>query len=621
LDALPLADCLSLLRSLIGNRVDEDPRAAQELAHACCRLPLALRIAAELAANRPGTTLAGLVAELSDQQTRLDLLGADGDPRTMMRAVFSWSYRHLPEDAARAFRLAGLHPGPHWGRYAIGALANVTADEADAMIRVLTSAHLVAPIGAGRYLTHDLLRAYARDLAADRDSEADRTAALSRLFDFYLQTAASAMDVIYPGDTDRPAAPPTSIRASHAPFADEPEALDWLDAVRPALVVVATHMTESGWPGHAVRLAGIVWRYLDSGGHFPEAVAIHIQALRAARDTGNRGAEGTALLRLGVIDYRQGRYESATNHLKQALPLFSGGGDQNFEARTMSNLGLIELQQGRHDQAADYLQRSLVLFRECDDRKSEAFTVCNLGMIDLRQGRHDQAATRLEQSRAWFHKHGDRVTSAYALLILGELDLRQGRYGQAGERIQEALAIWRETGYRSGEADALTLLGTLDGRQNRYDRADERLREALDLCTEIGQPSVEANVLASLGLIELARGRHALAGERLQQALDLFREIGDLTGECTALNGLGEVFFATGHPDQAAIWHSDALRLADQAGLLYEEARAHDGIGNACDALGETSRSRSHWERALSLYTELGTPEAEQVRARFPLRD
>ena len=37
---------------------------------------------------------------------------AGGDPRTAVRAVFSWSYRHLDADAARAFRLAGLHPGP-----------------------------------------------------------------------------------------------------------------------------------------------------------------------------------------------------------------------------------------------------------------------------------------------------------------------------------------------------------------------------------------------------------------------------------------------------------------------------------------------------------------------------
>ena len=36
---------------------------------------------------------------------------AAGDGLTAVRAVFSWSVRHLDDEAARAFRLLGLHPG------------------------------------------------------------------------------------------------------------------------------------------------------------------------------------------------------------------------------------------------------------------------------------------------------------------------------------------------------------------------------------------------------------------------------------------------------------------------------------------------------------------------------
>jgi hypothetical protein len=54
LDVLPLAArAAGLLRSLIGARADDDPDAAAELAGLCARLPLALRVAAELAAARP----------------------------------------------------------------------------------------------------------------------------------------------------------------------------------------------------------------------------------------------------------------------------------------------------------------------------------------------------------------------------------------------------------------------------------------------------------------------------------------------------------------------------------------------------------------------------------------
>ena len=122
LDLLPPEDAVVLLGVLIGGRVAAEPDAAAALAGQCARLPLALRIAAELAAARPTISLAGLVEELADEQRRLELLDAGGDPRTAIRAVFSWSYLHLPSETARAFRLLGLHPGPDLDPYAAAAL-------------------------------------------------------------------------------------------------------------------------------------------------------------------------------------------------------------------------------------------------------------------------------------------------------------------------------------------------------------------------------------------------------------------------------------------------------------------------------------------------------------------
>ncbi|HEU5107262.1 MAG TPA: BTAD domain-containing putative transcriptional regulator, partial [Micromonosporaceae bacterium] len=122
LDRLPLAEAVALLHRLLGERVDTEWEGATALAEACARLPLALRVAADLAATRPGTTLAGLVAELSDERRRLDLLDAGGDARAAVRAVFSWSYQHLAPDARRAFRLLGLQPGPDIDAHAAAAL-------------------------------------------------------------------------------------------------------------------------------------------------------------------------------------------------------------------------------------------------------------------------------------------------------------------------------------------------------------------------------------------------------------------------------------------------------------------------------------------------------------------
>ena len=47
---------------------------------------------------------------------------------------------------------------------------------------------------------HDLLRAYASRLTAAEDGDDDRRAALTRLFDNYLSTAAWAMDAAFPAE-------------------------------------------------------------------------------------------------------------------------------------------------------------------------------------------------------------------------------------------------------------------------------------------------------------------------------------------------------------------------------------------------------------------------------------
>jgi hypothetical protein len=252
LDVLPLDDVISLLRELIGERVDAEPAAAVELAGQCSRLPLALRVAAELAAARPGVALAELVAELGDQQRRLDLLGADGDPRTAVRTVFSWSYRRLGPDAARAFRFSGLYPGPDFDAYAIAALMAATADQARRALRELARAHLIHPTGPDRYALHDLLRAYARELVGTEDGDDERHAALTRLCGHNLYAAANAMNTLFPaGRRGRP--PPTS--PAHIPPLTEPgEVRAWLGEQRALLIAVAADCPYPG-PSRAGRTA------------------------------------------------------------------------------------------------------------------------------------------------------------------------------------------------------------------------------------------------------------------------------------------------------------------------------------------------------------------------------
>ncbi|MGI8451293.1 MAG: BTAD domain-containing putative transcriptional regulator [Streptosporangiaceae bacterium] len=574
LDVLAPQDALSLLRALIGGRVAADPVAAEALAGHCSRLPLALRVAAEFAAARPAASLSDLAGGLADQQRRLDVLDAGGDPRTEVRAVFSWSYRHLDAGAARAFRLAGLHPGPDFDPYAVAALTDGTAERACQLLEVLARAHLVQPAtGPGRYGMHDLLRAYARELVAARDSDAGQRAALTRLFDYYLHTAGAAMDTLIPAERHRrPRVPAAATPVP--PVGSAAGARAWLDTHRATLVAVAGQAAAEGWPSHATRLATILFRHLKVSGHYPAGRAIHTYALHAARGSGDRGAQADAWRSLGVLDAWQGRYEEAAGQLRQALAAFRQTGDLAGEARTLGYLGIVDWWQGDYQHAAGQIQQALVIFAATGDRFGQVGALNNLGIV-------------LE---------------------------KQGCYQQAAGHHRQALAISREIDHPDDEAHALDNLGVVERMQCHYEQAAGHHQQALALFREIGHRSAEAHALDNLGVVERLRGRYQQAADHHQQALALFRALGDRSGEAQALNGIGETLHASGRPECAHAEHTMAFGLASQIGNKHEQARAHNGLACAHGATGDPARARDHWQHALTLYTDLGAPEAAQVR-------
>jgi DNA-binding SARP family transcriptional activator/tetratricopeptide (TPR) repeat protein len=578
LDVLPPEDAVALLRTLIGARAAAEPAAAAELAAQCCRLPLALRVAAELAATRPAVPLAGLAGELADLQTRLDLLTAGEDPGTQVRAVFSWSYRRLDTEAARAFRLLGLHPGPDLESYAAAALTCATVPQARQMLDVLTRAHLIQAAAPGRYCMHDLLRGYARELSATVDGGQEQRAAMTRLFDHYLYTAATAMDTLYLAERHRrPRIPrPTT---PVPPLADPTTAREWLDAQRAVLVAAAGHAAARDWPGHATWLAITLFRYLSHGGHSPEALTIYSHALGAARRTGDRATEATALNQIGHVDWQQSRLQQAVDRHRQALALFWEAGDRAGEAEALGSLGLAESALGRYEQAAHHHQGAVAIYRDIGDRLGEARALGNLGLARQRQGRYQEAAGYLQQ----------------------------------------ALDLCRELGDRQGEAMVLGRLGVIDLRLGRYQEAAGYLQQSLALLHGIGNTVGEAETLVKLGEVYLRLGRCKQAAGNIEQALAVSREIGDRELEADALNGLGDVLFQTGEAGKARAHHAAALRLASGVGAPREQARAHSGLARAydgdADGDGDPVQARHHWQEALTIYDAIGAPEADEIRA------
>jgi hypothetical protein len=51
--------------------------------------------------------------------------------------------------------------------------------------------------------------------------------------------------------------------------------------------------------------------------------------------------------------------------------------------------------------------------------------------------------------------------------------------------------------------------------------------------------------------------------------------------------------------------------VAERTGDRFEQARALEGIGHTLPVVA----AREHWQRALEIFTALGLPQADRVRA------
>ncbi len=457
LDLLSSDEARQLLARRLGSeRVLAEPEAVEEIVTRCAHLPLALAIVVARAASQRDS-LAGLAAEL--RRTQGDLGPFTGeDPRTDVRAVFSWSYRALTPAAARLFRLLGLHPGPDLTLPAAASLAGVSADHARTLLTELTQAHLLTEQIAGRYAFHDLLRAYAAEQAREVEPDGERRAAIHRVLDHYLHTAYAANRLTEPNrDPIDLTAPQRGVTPES--FADREQAFDWFAAEHLALIGVIGQATGTGFDVHTWQLTWAFANYLDRAGHWQSIIATHQAALDAARRLRDRPAQAYAHRFLARTCLRTGRYDEALAHLHQALDFYREVADQTGQAHTHHGIAQVHDRQGRHREALGHARQAHDLYRAAGNRAGQAGALNNIGWYHGQLGEHRQALACCEEALAVQQEVGDRNAEANTWDSLGYAHHHLGDHRRAIDCYSKALDLFRELGSRYWEADTLTHLG------------------------------------------------------------------------------------------------------------------------------------------------------------------
>jgi tetratricopeptide (TPR) repeat protein len=459
-------------------RVSAEPEAVDRIVAACAGLPLALAIVAAGATRHP---IRSLTAIADDLQPALDRLSIGDDPATDVRAVLSWSYRALPADAARLFRLLGVHPGPDVAAEAVASLAGLRADELASPLAELVSMHLLVAADRGRFGMHDLLREYAHELAQGDEATARRRAT-ARLVTYYLGTAEAALRMMDPPRDDHIRLVPV---ADRSPMTDAHEARAWFQRERRALVATVDLAFREGMDEHAWQLARAMGTFLDRDLHWDDWHATTTVALQAAERLGHTAAQAAAHRALALVAFQQGRRPDATNHLETALALFEAAGDAANQAATHNSMGGFFEESGRYEEALDHSRQAHRLFELAGDEIGQAHALNSIGWCEARLGRYSDALASCTRSAERLRELGERFGEAVAWDSIGFIRHTMGDQESAVGCFERALELFRAVGERFYESVTLDHLGDCHHDLDQQQEAVTAWQQALDLVRDV----------------------------------------------------------------------------------------------------------------------------------------
>ncbi|NLT53061.1 MAG: tetratricopeptide repeat protein [Actinomycetales bacterium] len=488
LDSLDRDEARDMLdRRIGGDRTLAEPDAADTIVTRCARLPLAIAVAAAHLSAEPRARLGDLAEQLARSRDRLGALST-GDALTDVRAVLSWSYRALPDQPARLFRLVGTGFGPDISAQAAASLAGLPPERTRHLLTELARAHLVVRGPGDRYSMHELLRAYAAELARDHGTET--LDAEQRLLDHYLHSAHAGYRLLRPHGEDVPLPAPRPGTRPERP-SSLGEAQTWFATELPVLLAAVDRAAAAGSPSHVWLLAWTLRCHLERTGNWLDQATIGRVGLRAAEQLDDPRAQALCHRILGGSATRTGAFDAASTHFRTALELHRGTDDRTGVADTHFNLSVVLERQHRCEEALDHARRALDLYVATGNRAAQGDALNSVGWLHARLGDHRLAVDACERALVLHEGEG---ALAGQMATWGSLGFAHHRLGDLRRAIachQRAIGLSRALGDHYNEADLLGLLGDAylaDGDP----RAAERVwRDALAILEDLGHPEAE----------------------------------------------------------------------------------------------------------------------------------
>ena len=480
-EACTLAESREILAARIGARVVDESAAVDDIVALCGGLPLALAVVGARAALHPHFRITALASEIHAAHTRLDPFDS-GEPHSDVRSAMSWSYEALTPLAARTFRTLGLHPVPDVTAAAAASMLDVSISHARTGLIQLAQAHLVDERSPGRFLMHDLLHAYARELSA-LDHESEQQEAQARIDEHYAYSASTAAGLLCRSHTAIVGQPRTGVHPTLV--ADDKQAHAWFRAEYDVLQALLQNSAERGSHLSTLHLGMSLATFLDRSGR------AHL-----------------------LID--------AGHHTLTAAEALA---DSAGQTRALQLLARGYFQTGEHTQAQTLLRAALSAANRLDDRRRKASVLFDLGLLMVSHQAYGESIDHFTEALRLFRLLGDKAGQANALNGIGWSRIHLGEPRTGLRLCHRALDVHESMGNRHGQACTWDSIGWANHALRKYKEACTAYRSALSSASQVGDRYLEATILEHLGLSHTAAGDLTAAQQAWTQAITILDEI------------------------------------------------------------------------------------------------
>ncbi|WP_405056492.1 tetratricopeptide repeat protein [Kribbella sp. NBC_01505] len=552
-------DAAALLARLVGaERTAADVAGSNHLVDACGRLPLAIRIAGARLRHRPTWSIAHINKRLDRTGRRLAELTADG---LGVITAFQLSYGQLDADQQQLFRLLSLLPGRDLDQYGAAALLDRSPDDASDLAESLVDANLLLQPMPGRYEFHDLIRAYATELAEATDSPESLEAATDRLLEYYLHASIHPRAFHVGGRYVEVESPPTCA----LPVIDtRDKAKAWADAEADNLVAAIERAASTGRRRQTWQLTLLSIEYLSFRGMIQQRDHALELALEAARELADPETEARVLHATGRVIREHHGFRAAADRLQQALQVLPDDGDRLLRGQIFAGLGQALQSNDPYGAALPALQEAVRVAHELGHDRLLAQSLAYIGILLANEADYEAAIDTLREAIAVYQRFGPTGLTADVLSSLSHSCRHLGRTDEALDSATAALDLAVELGNAFSVTMALVALGSAHRQRGDIDRAVDVHRRAIAAGDALGMqvPHWESSLELARSLV--AAGDLDDAFALCQAVLEEAGAVQDNFYMVEAWETLASHAAAGGDRQASAAYLSQAMSLADE---------------------------------------------------------